>query len=679
MSPGRFRRHPRNRTCVFVAAVLAAAACARAEAPAAAAAPVVIDTLTVTAPRPERHLGGAATVTVVELDDDGARTDLAELLEDVAGLQIRRYGGLGAPSLPSVRGSTATQIAVLVDGIPLSDALTGQLDLSTLPLDRFVRAEVFRGAAPAGLGAAGGLGAVNLISREPDRGAGELQLSAGSFGEAGARVVGQGAAAGLDALVLLHGRRADGDFPYRDDLWTPYNPDDDVDVERRNAWFREGGASLVLRRAAWDGPRLRLAAGVYGRTAGRPGPTGDHASPHAETGTGRLDLHAEIANAARSYGLEAAWRRDTDRLDDPRAEVAWPAGETTGRSRHGLLRAFGAVDAELPAGLGRTSWLLTAAHRRQTYVRAFDGADDPARVRTAWEAGADLRWDVAGGRLAAWPSLRWRRLEDDFPPQPALPGPVAPGPSDPHVDERWAPSAALVWEARPGVLFLEARRFRDHRAPTWAELFGFPGGLAGNRGLEAERIDGRELAVRLRARGLRVRWARFRNDVHDAIVWYPNSQATSRAGNIGRTRTTGHELELAADLGGHASWWVSLTQQQATDRGDDPVYAGKDLPHLPRWTAALGGVLHRGGWSLRGRLLSESGHWRDRYNGPGAHVAPRTLASAALTRAWRRVAALGGRELRLTLEILNLTDVAARDLDGYPLPGRSLRTTALIR
>jgi len=678
VSPGHSRPPAWKRALAFVAVLSAAAAAVRA-APPAAPAPVIIDTLTVTAPRPERHLGGPATVTVVDLDDDGARTDLAELLEEVAGLQIRRYGGLGAPSLPSVRGSTATQVAVLIDGVPVTDALTGQLDLSSLPLDRFARAEVFRGAAPAGLGAAGGLGAVNLVSREPGRGAGELQLSAGSWGEAGARLVTQGRAAGLDALLLLHGRRADNGFPFLDDRWTPYNPDDDVETVRENAWFREGGASLVLRGAAWDGPRVRLAAGVYDRAAGRPGPTGDRASPGAQTGTGRLDLHLELADAARRYGLEAAWRRDADRLDDPAAEVAWPAGTTEGTGRHGLLRAFGATELELPAGLGRTSWLATGAYRRQTYVRAFEGADDPTRERTAWEAGMDLRWDLAGGRVTAWPSLRWRRLEDYFPPQPALPGPVAPGPSDPHVREDWAPSAALVWEARPGVLFLEARRFRDRRAPTWAELFGFPGGLAGNRELAPERLDGRELAVRLRGRALRLRWAWFRNDVHDAIVWYPNSQATARASNIGRTRTTGHELELAADLGAHASWWLSLTQQEARDRGVDPVYAGKDLPHQPRWTAAAGGVLRRGGWALRGRVLAESGHWRDRYNGPGARVPARTLVSLALTRAWERAAVPGRRELRLTLEILNLTDVAARDLDGYPLPGRSLRATALVR
>ncbi|MCB1151210.1 TonB-dependent receptor, partial [bacterium] len=187
------------------------------------------------------------------------------------------------------------------------------------------------------------------------------------------------------------------------------------------------------------------------------------------------------------------------------------------------------------------------------------------------------------------------------------------------------------------------------------------------------------LALRLHGRGLRVRWAWFRNDVQDAIVWYPNSQATSRASNIGRTRTIGHELELAADLGSHASGWLSLTQQEARDVGIDPVYAGKDLPHQPRWTVAVGGVVRRDGWALRGRLLAEAGHWRDRYNGPGARVLARTLTSLALTRAWDHARLLQDRELRLTLEILNLTDTAARDLDGYPLPGRSLRATALIR
>jgi vitamin B12 transporter len=645
-------------------------------APAATTMTSVHDTLTVSAPRPERHLGGISTVTVVELD--GTRSDLAELLEDVSGVQIRRYGGLGAPTIPSIRGSSATQVTILVDGMPLSDAQTGVLDLSTLPLDRFVRAEVFRGGLPAHFGAPGGVGAINLVTRDAGRGRSELQLSTGSFGEAGGRLVTHGEAAGLSALVLVHGRRSDGQFRYLDDNWTPFNPDDDQVTTRTNAWFHETGGSMVIKRKALTGPRVRLALGIYSRNAGRPGPYGGAASPDAETHVTRHDLHLSLADSKNSYGLDFSMRRDEDQLDDPNGNVGWdPPGTTSSRSDHWLVRAHGTVDATLPMAMGEVAALASCDLRQQRFLFHQVDRDDPARERSGMLAGLDLQWTTAARRFTVWPSLRWQRHEDDFPALPALPHLPPPVLEEPHIHEDWAPSLAVVWEAKPGRLFLEARRFRSRRTPTWVELFGQLGGAAGNRELLPEQVDGREVAFRLHDKGLRVRWAIFQVDVDDAIVWRINSQLTSKPENIGQTRVTGHELELALDLGSQASAWVSLTQQETIDLGDDPTYAGHELLHQPAWTVVFGGQRRWGHWSLRGRLLHEAGNWSDRYNGPGARVPSRTLVSTALSYDWTSL--YGNRDMTLSLEGLNLTDDLARDVDGYPLPGRSVRATLTIQ
>jgi len=637
---------------------------------------VVQDTLTVTAPRAERQLGGVATVTVVELD--GSRSDLAELLEEIAGVQIRRYGGLGAPTLPSIRGSTATQVSILIDGLPMSDAQNGYLDLSTLPLDRFVRAEVFRGGLPARFGAAGGVGAINLVTRDAGQGRSELQFSAGSFGEAGGRLAAQARGAGMNALVLAHARRSDGQFRYLDDNWTPFNPDDDILSTRSNAWFRERGALVALRNSSSMGPRLRVAVGMYAREAGRPGPYGGAASPEATAHVDRYDLHLGLADAMNRYGVEVSARHDQESLDDPTGDVGWdPPGTTRSRSDHLLVRLHGRLDRRLPGNWGEATALAVCDLQRQRFH--FDQVDrsDPVRERTGVLGGMDLQWMLADRRLTVWPSLRQQRYEDDFPGLPILPHLPPPPLEGPHVHEDWAPSLAVVWEAHPGRLFLEARRFRSRRIPTWIELFGQLGGADGNRELTPELVDGRELALRLRDDGVRIRWALFRMDVEDAIVWRVNSQLTSKAENIGRTRVTGHELELSLDLSASTSTWISLTQQKTVDRGLDPVYAGKELLHQPAWTVVLGGQRRWGDWSLRGRVLTEAGNWNDRYNGPGARVPPRTLVSAAVSRDLSGIAWNHG--ITLNLEGLNLTDNLARDVDGYPLPGRSYRATLTIR
>ena len=154
-----------------------------------------------------------------------------------------------------------------------------------------------------------------------------------------------------------------------------------------------------------------------------------------------------------------------------------------------------------------------------------------------------------------------------------------------------------------------------------------------------------------------------------------NSQSTVKAENIGRTVTVGHEVELTVDLPGGASWWLSLTQQDARDRGDDPIYAGKTLPLQPSWSLALGAAVPLGPWTVRGRVVREASNWRFRYHGDEEAMPSRTVVGVAAAREWR----VGSREWKLTVEGLNLTDDDVFDVVGYPLAGRSLRASVCIR
>ena len=90
----------------------------------------------------------AGLVTVIDLEDETGQRDLADILGQTAGFQVRRYGGLGFAAVPSLRGSSAAQIRIFVDGLPLNDAQSGTVDLSLLPVERFSRIEINRGVMP---------------------------------------------------------------------------------------------------------------------------------------------------------------------------------------------------------------------------------------------------------------------------------------------------------------------------------------------------------------------------------------------------------------------------------------------------------------------------------------------------------------------------------------------------
>ncbi|MBA4378687.1 MAG: hypothetical protein C0395_08585 [Gemmatimonas sp.] len=613
---------------------------------------------------------GDATVTIVDLDRPGAPGDLAELVAGVAGLQVRRYGGLGAEAVPSIRGSTSAQVQVLVDGLPLADAQDGGVDLSRLPLARYASAEIYRGYVPARFGGGGGAGAVNLVTRRGAAGGG-LRFGAGSFGEASVR--GERNLALRDGAVelglLLHARRTDNAFGYRDHNQTFANPDDDRDAVRRNAGWREHGGSLS---GSWRGAALlaRWRLNALRREGGRPGPVGGFESPHAALRRDGSDLRLSLSDPRERLGLDLFVGREDERLEDLEREVGWdPAGVSTSRSEQvfGRLGWRGGRQAGDGAEL---RWRLSAEGRRQWYDETVPGLVDPLRTRTTLGAAAVLEALLYAPRLTLRPQWRWSRLQDDFPALPALPWLPPPPLAAPHVHRDAAPVFGLTWEARPGTLFFEGHVGSSLREPGWVELFGQRGGVQGNRELVPEEISSRDFCAQLRPNpDLHLRLAWFRTEVERAILWRTTSQYTSQAFNAGATSASGVELEVALGRPQGPRLQGNLTAQDTRDRGEDPVYRGKDLPYLPEFEAALEAALPLGPWRLGVGWQHQAAAYRDRYNSAADRIPVRTLWNVSVARAWRK----GGRALTASLEIVNLTDADVYDVAGFPLPGRSFR------
>ncbi len=640
------------------------------------------DTVYVDAARAGRDAApaGPDLVTVVRFADARGGGDLAGLLAAAAGLHLRRYGGLGAESVPTLRGASGAQVALLVDGVPLSDAQDGRIDLASLPLERFAAAEVYRGPAPSRFGGSGGAAAINLITRASGEAGAAVRLFGGSFGDRGGRVTdgwrsGDGRRAGM---LLLHGRTIRNDYLFLDHNQTFANPDDDRERERVNADFTEWGGALSGR---WDGGRLRAdgSTGLYRRDGGRPGPLG-YESPRARVRRERRDLRLSLEDTRSGLRLDAAGVRTLELLHDDAGEVGWdPPGTTRSENRDVSGRLTIVRVAALPeAATGRVQLTAGGDWGRQWYDERRSGAEDPLRVRTSVTAFASLRCDLYGPRLTVAPSWRWQHLTDNFPPLPALPWLPEIPLAAPHVQDAVSPSVAAIWEARPARLFLEAHASRALRAPTWVELFGHRGGVDGNRALRPEKITAYDAGVRWGARG-GGRWTRlalFSTVTDRAVVWVQNSQRTSQARNIGLTRADGVEWEAGGGAEGGARWFANATWQDARDRGVDPAYRGRQLPFLPAIETSLGGAVPAGAWEAGIEVAHESGSFRDRYNTPGDRAPARTLLSLSLARTWRSGP---GRALTVTTEIVNVTDNTVYDVEGFPLPGRQVRVSLFAR
>lgn len=124
-----------------------------------------------------------SVITREEIAESDAQ-NVGEVLKNRLGVAVRRYGTLGAPSYIGLRGCSAYQTLVMVDGRSVNSISDGIADLSQFPIDNIERIEVVRGPASALYGANALGGVINIITREAkeEKVIADVNFGMGSFG-----------------------------------------------------------------------------------------------------------------------------------------------------------------------------------------------------------------------------------------------------------------------------------------------------------------------------------------------------------------------------------------------------------------------------------------------------------------------------------------------------------------
>jgi len=136
----------------------------------ALAEPVELEPVVVTATRTARPssevISSVTVITAEEIALSGAKT-LAEVLRGSVGLHVKDNGPRGSLGTLSIRGSTAEQVLVLLDGVRLNSAQNGMFDMSNLPvaIADIERIEILRGPASAIYGSNALGGVVQIFTR----------------------------------------------------------------------------------------------------------------------------------------------------------------------------------------------------------------------------------------------------------------------------------------------------------------------------------------------------------------------------------------------------------------------------------------------------------------------------------------------------------------------------------
>jgi vitamin B12 transporter len=110
-------------------------------------------------------------VTVInrqQLERSGGKT-LSELLNTVAGITVvGANNNLGTNLTTSIRGSSAGNVLILLDGIPVNDpsVITNYFDLNFITIDQIERIEILKGGQSTLYGSDAVAGVINIISKK---------------------------------------------------------------------------------------------------------------------------------------------------------------------------------------------------------------------------------------------------------------------------------------------------------------------------------------------------------------------------------------------------------------------------------------------------------------------------------------------------------------------------------
>jgi iron complex outermembrane receptor protein len=630
------------------------------------------------AAQPRADQSAAASV-VAPGDSPRAYDDLGSLLLEIPGVNVVRTGSIGKASTITLRGSNPEQVRIYIDGVPVNIVAGGGVDVSTLPIGDVERVEVYRGSSPLEFGESALGGIVSITTRTPGAPRASARTGAGSFGTMFGDVSGGGRAGRLRLYVGLHGLYAQGDYPYRNDMGTAFNPADDVIMPRRNNDVQQGDG--VVRAGFTLSGRRTLDLGVvgYARDEGLPGigrfPT---VSARFRTMRGlgylRYESRDDLGAGGRmSAQLFASLQRD--RLSDPDDETGLGgAAITHDTTTTAGVNAYGAR----PLGdWARAAIVLQGRHESYQAVNELLAVPVgvPAR-RLAGVVGGeiDLRWQWAD--LDVIPSARIEAMQDAVSRRDLAGTPIEGTPAQFRSSPILRLGLVRPLADRPGLkVIAKANAGRYARVPSFIELYGNGTSLVlGNADLIPEHGTNADAGIWIDRSGPRLgvvsRTTVFASSVDDLIVWQFSSWGQGRADNVARARVLGVEQELRLDIGRRGRLVGQATVLDARDRSDNAAAYGNQLPFHPRYRGYLRPELVQvalpAGLAL-GAYADADLRAYD-YADPANLVDLRTrlLVGCGVTVAWPR-----GR-LRATASAANLTGTRREDVGDWALPGRTV-------
>ena len=145
-------------------------------------------------------------------------TNVSDLLQQIAGIDIRRRGAEGMQADLYIRGGSFDQTLLLIDGIKVEDPQTGHHTMNmTLPLEVIERIEITKGSAGRIYGQNAFTGAINIITKQNIENNLSVELTGGSFDQKRGSLTAQRKLENSDILFNYSRKESEG-YRYNTDF-----------------------------------------------------------------------------------------------------------------------------------------------------------------------------------------------------------------------------------------------------------------------------------------------------------------------------------------------------------------------------------------------------------------------------------------------------------------------------
>lgn len=590
---------------------------------------------------PSQTLSGAALQNL-------STTSVADALKYFSGVQIKDYGGLGGLKTVNVRSLGSQHVGIYLDGIRITNAQNGQIDLGRYSLSNMESVALYNANRNERLQSASeyaSAATVYLQTRRPDSTAFNVEYGTGSFGLQKLKTY-----FSFRNILFVDAeyQRTDGGYPFRFQ-----SASEDTVGKRRNS-----DISFYRLEAAGFYKGFTAHAYFYNSERGLPGPVVRRLSDQWDSTDRQWDrnffLQATYRHTWGSFALKTNLKYAYDwlrYLQDPSTNAAAMHCDNHYRQQD----LYGSVSAAW-----NSSWLsltastdlrwsdLTTNVYRSAYVYRLDSKSLLSAIASyrGFEGNIALLYTHIGDHSA-----------------------------------RSAQSAAALSRLTPMFLAswhrhaftVRAFHKRIFRAPTLNDLYYT---LVGNAQLRPEYTSQFDLGVDYKDRHLHLALDAYYNRIEDKIVAIPmKSQFRWSMVNFGLVKSLG----LSATAGYDRTWGrfslnanANYTCQRDRDYSSphDPEYRNT-IPYSPLHSASLIVDLGYNGWSLCTSWLYTGDRFALISNNRDDLLGAWQTVDLKLNKRFR----IRRHYVQATVECNNLCDSRHEVVKRYPMPGRNWKAT----